>query len=47
MVLPDYKKRIIEEKLDVYLRAFGAVLVEGPKWCGKTWTSLQHSNSGF
>ncbi len=47
MELPDYKKRIIDEKLDIYLRTFGAVLVEGPKWCGKTWTSLRHSNSGF
>jgi predicted AAA+ superfamily ATPase len=24
---------------------FGAVLVEGPKWCGKTWTALNHANS--
>lgn len=24
---------------------FGAVLIEGPKWCGKTWTSLNHALS--
>lgn len=24
---------------------FGAVCIEGPKWCGKTWTSLMHSQS--
>lgn len=24
---------------------FGAVCIEGPKWCGKTWTGLNHSNS--
>jgi len=25
----------------------GAVCIEGPKWCGKTWTSAFHSNSEF
>ncbi len=34
MKLPDYKRRIIDKKLDVYLETFGAVLIEGPKWCG-------------
>ena len=24
---------------------FGAVSIEGPKWCGKTWASLNHANS--
>ena len=24
---------------------FGAVSIEGPKWCGKTWTSLRLSKS--
>ena len=41
----DYKKRLIEKKLDDCLSVFGAVLIEGPKWCGKTWTSLRHSKS--
>ncbi len=41
----DYKPRIIDPKLDRYLSAFGAVCVEGPKWCGKTWTSAHHSGS--
>lgn len=27
------------------MKGFGAVCVEGPKWCGKTWTSLNHANS--
>jgi predicted AAA+ superfamily ATPase len=27
------------------LRAFGGVLIEGPKWCGKTWTGLHHAKS--
>ena len=40
-----YKKRLIEKKLEDYLSVFGAVSIEGPKWCGKTWTSLRHSKS--
>lgn len=36
---PEYKPRIVDRKLAEYLQAFGAVAVEGPKWCGKTWTS--------
>jgi len=47
MKLIDYKKRIIDDKLELYLNTFGAILIEGPKWCGKTWTSLKHSNSVF
>lgn len=40
-----YKPRIIDRQLEEYLSAFGAVCVEGPKWCGKTWTSSYHSKS--
>jgi len=40
-----YKPRLIDKKLSEYLKLFGAVSVEGPKWCGKTWTSLYHANS--
>lgn len=31
----DYKPRMIDRKLEEYLNTFGAVCVEGPKWCGK------------
>lgn len=41
----NYMPRIIDAKIDEYLKAFGAVCVEGPKWCGKTWTSSYHSKS--
>lgn len=41
----DYKPRLIDRKLEEYLNTFGAVCVEGPKWCGKTWSSSYHSNS--
>lgn len=40
-----YKNRLIEMKLDEYLDSFGAVCIEGPKFCGKTWTGLSRSNS--
>lgn len=43
----DYKKRIIDEVIEQYLKVSGAICIEGPKWCGKTWTSSYHSNSGF
>ncbi len=42
-----YLPRLIDNKVTTYLRAFGAVCIEGPKWCGKTMTSLHHSNSSF
>ncbi len=40
-----YRTRVIDEKIDAYLNAFGAVCLEGPKWCGKTWTALNHAES--
>lgn len=40
-----YKPRIIDNQIERYLSAFGAVCIEGPKWCGKTWTSSYHCNS--
>lgn len=40
-----YKARLVDKKIEKYLEAFGAVCVEGAKWCGKTWTSSFHSNS--
>ena len=41
----EYKSRIIDEKINKYLSIAKAILITGPKWCGKTWTSLYHSNS--
>lgn len=41
----EYRPRIIDKLVDEYLAAFGAVCIEGPKWCGKTWTSAFHSKS--
>jgi predicted AAA+ superfamily ATPase len=42
-----YLPRIIDRRIDDLLRAFGAVCIEGSKWCGKTWTSLNHANSVY
>ena len=41
----NYKKRIIDSKIDKYLKLFGAVVIEGPKYCGKTWTARYHAKS--
>lgn len=41
----EYIERLVDKKIDDYLSIFGAVSIEGPKWCGKTWTSLNHANS--
>ena len=34
-----YLPRIADAKLELSLQAMGAVLIEGPKWCGKTSTA--------
>ncbi len=41
----DYCKRLADSILKDMLEAKGAVLVEGAKWCGKTTTAEQISNS--
>ena len=40
-----YKKRILDKLLERKLRGCGAVLMEGPKWCGKTTTCEQQAKS--
>ncbi len=40
-----YIDRLIDKKIEEYLSVFGAISIEGPKWCGKTWASLNHANS--
>ena len=41
----EYIKRIIDEEIKEQLSSIGAVVIRGPKWCGKTTTSKQFSNS--
>jgi uncharacterized protein len=40
-----YHPRLIDKELTSMLETFGAVCIEGPRWCGKTWSSLNQSNS--
>ena len=41
----EYKSRVIESLLSKKLEAKGAVLIEGPKWCGKTTTAEEFAAS--
>lgn len=41
----EYLARLVDKKIEDYLTVFGAVSIEGPKWCGKTWAALSHANS--
>lgn len=43
--MSDYKKRIADILLEEKLEAMGAVLIEGPKACGKTTTAEQQAKS--
>lgn len=40
-----YKSRLVDKKIKEYLEVFGAISIEGPKWCGKTWSALNNANS--
>ncbi|MBD5439876.1 MAG: ATP-binding protein [Treponema sp.] len=41
----DYQPRLSDRLIARKLKGKGAVLIEGPKWCGKTTTAEQHANS--
>ena len=43
--MKDYKPRILDTILTSKLEGKGAILIEGPKWCGKTTTALQQAKS--
>lgn len=43
--MKEYKNRVVDEILADKLEAKGAVLIEGPKWCGKTTTAFQQAKS--
>lgn len=40
-----YLRRTVDALLAEWLEAFGAILIEGPKWCGKTTTAEQVAKS--
>ena len=41
----EYRHRLIDDKISKYLKIFGAISIKGPKWCGKTWSSLMYAKS--
>ena len=43
--MSDYKPRIADALLKRKLAGKGAVLIQGPKWCGKTTTAEQIASS--
>ena len=43
--MENYRKRIVDKILKKKLKGKGAVLIQGPKWCGKTTTAEQISKS--
>lgn len=43
--MADYLPRVVDSELDLRLDAFGATLIVGPKWCGKTTTGEQKAKS--
>lgn len=45
--MKDYRPRIVDEMLKEKLKAKGAVIIEGPKWCGKTTTAMQIAGSAL
>lgn len=41
----EYKKRIVDDLLDLKLESFGAALIVGPQGCGKTTSAKQKAKS--
>ena len=42
---PGYRTRVCEIEIDDALARRGAVLIEGVRWCGKTWAALRFARS--
>lgn len=43
--MTEYRRRIADKLLQYRLEEMGAVLIQGPKWCGKTTTAVQQAKS--
>lgn len=43
--MSEYLPRVVDSELALRLEAFGATLIVGPKWCGKTTTGEQQAKS--
>lgn len=44
---PGYRSRVSEAEIDEALARRGAVLIEGVRWCGKTWAALRFARSSL
>ena len=42
-----YRPRMQDALIKELLGSFGAVCMEGPKWCGKTWSATHHAASAI
>ena len=40
-----YINRLFDDELNFYLKSVGAILVVGPKWCGKSTTCKRHAKT--
>ena len=40
-----YLKRVLDDIIEKKMQSIGAVLIEGPKWCGKSTTAKNHAKS--
>ncbi|MBQ7802759.1 ATP-binding protein [Candidatus Saccharibacteria bacterium] len=47
METKEYKPRVTDKKLEFLLKAKGAVVIDGPKWCGKTTSAKQFAKSSM
>ncbi len=43
--MKEYLERVVDKELQLRLEAFGATLIVGPKWCGKTTTAGEKAKS--
>lgn len=43
----DYIPRLMDDHLDLLMESSGAVVIQGPKWSGKTTTALRKSGSSL
>lgn len=42
-----YRPRIVDRQIAEALKTYGAVHIQGTKYCGKTWTSMNHAESMY
>ena len=43
--MTEYRPRLVDSTLELWLKTFGAVSLEGPRWTGKTMTCEQFAAS--